>query len=333
MYMKRVGLSRKNAELGDRFAPAREHHKEGIAFMTDRPDFMCFARVALLTSVFLWMDIGSLRAQEGVRVTEVTPQVLVFATTAGNAVASVGPDGALLVGTPSADSTANISAILAERTGSKARYVVIAPQDAAHSEGDAGWGRLGAFVAMHENALQRIGGNVMGAPPPLSERFVQLSVDRPRIAFSEVLSFDLNGEAIHIVHQAPAYSNADAITHFHIANTLYFGEVFPGDGYPQIDFAHGGKLDGFVKILGGWTDPKRRVVPARGEVTNGATVKTFCDMVTAVRDRVQHAIDAHRSEAEIVAEHPTAEFDARWGHGRVRPDEFVRAVYRSLTER
>lgn len=78
--------------------------------------------------------------QEAVAVTEITPTLLVFSTTAGNVVASVGPDGALLVGTPSAASTPRISSILASRTKSPVRYVVIAPQDLAHSEGDAGMG-------------------------------------------------------------------------------------------------------------------------------------------------------------------------------------------------
>ena len=279
----------------------------------------------------LWAGQG--RATQNIEtVTEITPQVLVFATSAGNVVASVGTDGALLVGTPSAESTARISSILAQRTRSSVRYVVIAPQDSAHSEGDAGWGRLGAFVAMHENALRRIGGNVMGAMVALSNRFVTLGVDKPRVAFSEVLAFDLNGEAIHIVHQTPGYSNADALTHFHVANVLYFGEVFPGDGYPMIDFAQGGKLDGFLKTLGGWTDAKFHIVPARGEVTNGTALKTFCNMITTVRDRVQNGIKARRTEAEIIAEHPTAEFDDRWGHGRVSPDAFVGAVYRALTD-
>ena len=40
-------------------------------------------------------------AQDVVNVTEVTPNVVVFATSSGNVVASVGPDGALLIGTPS----------------------------------------------------------------------------------------------------------------------------------------------------------------------------------------------------------------------------------------
>lgn len=282
------------------------------------------------------------RAQEAtkgesldVKITEVTPNVLVFATRTGNVVASFGPEGALLVGTPSVDSTEPISSELAKRTKSPVRYVVIMPGmpgDPAHSEGDAGWGRRGAFVAMHEKALERFGGHVMGPPKPLPGEFVKLGVDRPAVSFSDVISFDLNGEAVHIVKQKPGYSDADTLVHFHVANVLYWGEVFPGDGYPGIDLAHGGTLKGMIDMLDGWTDPSRHIVPARGEVTNGTGLKAFCDMLKAIRKRVQHSIDAGQTEDQAIAEHPSAEFDAKWGHGRVQPDAFVQEVYRALKE-
>jgi hypothetical protein len=266
-------------------------------------------------------------AQERVGVTEISPNVLVFATDAGNVVASVGPDGALLVGTPSPGSTSRISGILASRTKSEVRYVVIFPEDGAHSNGDAGWGRRGAFVAMQENALGRLGGHSMGPPKPLPQRLIELGVDRPRIAFSEVLTFDLNGEAIHVVHQPPGYSDADAIAHFHVASLVYVGEVFPGDGYPSIDAGQGGKLDGLLRTLDESSGIAAHIVPARGTVTNGAAVKAFRDMIVTVKDRVQHMIQAGQTEDQIVAAHPTSDFDARWGHGRVLPDEFVRKIY------
>jgi hypothetical protein len=53
---------------------------------------------------------------------------------------------------------------------------------------------------MQENGLERLGGHVKG-PRPLPRRLVELGVDRPRVALSEVLTFDLNGEAIHIVER------------------------------------------------------------------------------------------------------------------------------------
>ncbi len=201
----------------------------------------------------------------------------------------------MLVGTPSASSTLEINQILAVHTKSHLRYVVIAPEAPEVSEGDAGWGRLGAFVAMQENALGRLGGHAMGKPLPLPARLRRLGVDRPRISFSEVLCFDMNGEAIHVVRQTPGYSDADAIVHYHVANVVYMGEVFPGDGYPLIDSRQSGTLAGLVKTLSSWTGDRFRVVPARGPVTDGKRVQAFLDMIAAVRERVKEMHDAGRS--------------------------------------
>ena len=282
--------------------------------------------------IFLFLAVatpGSLVAQQKAGVTEITPTLLVFATNSGNVVASVGPDGVLLVGTPASASTPFVSEIVRQRTKSLVRYVVIYPESVAKSEGDAGWGRLGAFVAMHENALRRLGGDIMGAPGPPPSRFAELAVDRPSIAFSEVLAFDLNGDSIHIVHQKPGYSDADALAHFHVANLFYLGEAFPGDGYPLIDAGQGGTLEGLLDQLT-WTDSKQRIVPARGKVTNGTSLKAFREMIVTVRDRVQSMINEGRTESQVLGAHPTSDFDAQWGHGRVPPDLFVREIYAAL---
>jgi cyclase len=270
-------------------------------------------------------------AQEHVEVTQISPQVLVFATSSGNVLASVGPDGALLIGTPSITSTPQISEMLAKRTKSPVRYVVIAPQDPAQSQADAGWGKLGAFVIMHENALQRIGGHAMGSPSALPERLVKLGVDRPHVAFSEVVTFDMNGDSVHIIHQKPGYSDADSVVHFHVAKVVYLGEVFPGDGYPMIDAAQDGSLNGVVDMLS-WTDKTFHIVPARGAVATGADVKEFRTMLVTLRDRVNALVKEGRTEDQIVAAHHSAGFDARWGHGHVSPDAFVRELYRAAKE-
>jgi cyclase len=220
--------------------------------------------ICAVIGICLLLCHAAFGAQETVGVTEISPTLLVFSTTAGNVAASVGKDGAFLVGTPTAASTQQISGVLAGRTKSPFRYVVIAPQDPIHCEGDAGRQRRGAFVAMHENALQRLGGDVMGAPPPPPPQFATLGVERPRIAFSEVLAFDLNGESIHVVHQKPGYSNADALVHFHVAILIYLGEDFPGAGYPLINKSQGGTLDGLLNTLNPGVDQPSRLY-RRGE--------------------------------------------------------------------
>ncbi|MDP9049851.1 MAG: hypothetical protein M3O31_03885 [Acidobacteriota bacterium] len=170
----------------------------------------------------------------------------------------------------------------------------------------------------------------MGNPIPLPPALKRLKADRPKISFSDVLSLDLNGEAIHVVHQHPGFSNADAIAHFHVGNLVYMGEDFPGDGYPRIDQAQSGRLEGMIETLSAWTDKAFRIVPARGAVTDGDAVKSFVAMLTAIQGRVQALIRQGKSEDQIVAIHPTLEFDKRWGRGRVSADSFVRDVYKSL---
>ncbi len=271
------------------------------------------------------------KTDENIVVTSITPTVLAISTAKGNLVASVGPEGVLLVGIPPASSTKKISEILAMRTKSPIRYVVIGPEDLSHSEADAGWGQRGAFVAMHENALHRLGGAMMNRPKPLPDRLVNLGVDRPHVGFSEVLSFDLNGDSIHIVHQKPGYSDADAVVHFHEANLVYLGYAFPGNSYPDIDHAQGGTVEGLLATLQPWTYAEIRVVPQYGDLTNGTSVKSYRDMVMTVRERVQSLIKQRKTEDEILAAHPTADFDARWAHGRVQPGQFVHALFTELT--
>jgi len=299
------------------------------AFAASRRCSRSIRALCLILSLSVYCG-GAAPTKSGVL--ELGHHVFVFPTATGNVVASIGKDGALLVGTPSAASTTRINRMIAKQTRSSFRYVLIAPQDTVHSEGDAGWGHLGAFVAMHENALRRLGGATMGAPSPLPVRLVQLGVDRPKIAFSQVLAFDLNGDSIHVVHQMPGYSDGDAIVHFHEANLVYLGEVFPGDGYPTIDREQGGTLEGELKTLEMWTDPTYRVIPARGNPTDGASVREFRDMIISARDRIQHLIASGKNENQVIAEHPTVDLDARWGQGRVRPDDFVRTLYECLKD-
>jgi len=66
-------------------------------------------------------------------------------------------------------------------------------------------------------------------------------------------------------------------------------------------------------------------------VTNGASVKAFRDMIVTVRNHVKQLIEQGRTESQILAEHPTSPFDARWGQGRVPPDQFVHEIYSALT--
>ena len=62
----------------------------------------------------------------------------------------------------------------------------------------------------------------------------------------------------------------------------------------------------------------------------GHIAVAYREVVKTVRDRVKAAIDAGKSADEIVAARPSADFDAKWGGGFMKPDVFVQIVYTSL---
>ena len=273
-------------------------------------------RIALLLLVCPALAWGQ------VRVTPLSDHVVLLQSPRGNMVASVGPEGALVVGAMDTLSATAVAESLTSRSASPRRFVIAMAGLASIGQADAGWDKRGALVIMQELALRR-----MRDPSGAGLR-------RPRAKFSEFIAIDLNDEPIHAVHQEPGYSDGDVLVHFEAANVIYLGESFPGDGYPRIDASVGGTLDGLVKTLDPWasSDPgsRRRFVGARGALATSADILAFREMLNAVAAEVRRLKRAGRSLEDVIAAHPTAPYDQRWGRGLVGADRFVRDVYQAV---
>jgi hypothetical protein len=53
-------------------------------------------------------------------------------------------------------------------------------------------------------------------------------------------------------------------------------------------------------------------------------------MLVGARGKIKALVDQGKSEDETVAAKPTADYDAQWGGGFMKPEPFVRAAYQSL---
>ncbi len=248
-------------------------------------------------------------------VTRLAPGTFLVAGPAGNSVVGVGAEGAIVVGAQSSTQTARLRATVATLGTTPVRWVVAAAGPAAYTDGDAGWGALGAFVVMHE----RLAGPAARAGKPARE------------GFSEVVQLRANDEDVHVVHQPAGYGDADVSAHFERAGVLYLGNAFTSDGYPSLDLAHGGSLAGLIEQVDKFVDfpAAMKVVPGRGPVGTTADLRAYRAMLAAVRDAVLPMVRAGRPLADVVAARPTAAFDARWGRGPVPAAAFVAAAYRS----
>ncbi len=238
------------------------------------------AGIVLVAAIGVGLPLFAVQAQV-LAVVEPAPGVLVITTKAGNSIATVGPDGAVLVGIQTPATTAAIEAELAKRTKSPRRYVVLSPGDSTVVSGDAGWGALGAITITHEWTRPKLEewSKLPGAPHTAV----------PPITYSQVIAFDMNGESLHVVHQPAGYSNDDATVHCHHAGVIHLGGAFTMDGYPAVDFSQNGSVDGIIDVVGRFLDfpAKDRFVPARGPIATPAQLKEYHAMLTQVRDKVR----------------------------------------------
>lgn len=61
------------------------------------------------------------------------------------------------------------------------------------------------------------------------------------------------------------------------------------------------------------------------------SVAPYRDMLVAVRDKVKKLVVGRQTLVQVLAAKPSAAFDATWGKGFMKADDFVTSVFESLT--
>jgi len=154
------------------------------------------------------------------------------------------------------------------------------------------------------------------------------------------LSHFMNGEGVLIMHQPAAHTDGDSMVYFRGSDVIVAGDIFSTTSYPVIDREVGGNiqgvLDGLNKILDlsiaeFRTEGGTMVIPGHGRLGDSADVAYYRDMVTIVRDRIQHLVKKGMTLEQVKAARPTKDYDPRYGTTKNwTADMFIEAVYRSL---
>lgn len=260
------------------------------------------------------------------------PNVYLTRSPLGNAVVALAPErGWVIVGPQSTAQQPALLHELASRSRLPVRFVVIAASSGLERNRDAGWSAAGAVVIAEEHAALRMSEGLAADYPGGDHPATAPAT--PALGFSEVQQIHLGSEDVHVVRQKPGSSNADLSAHFESAGVIYLGDAFIADGYPAVDEAHGGSIDGLIETSAKFMTwgPKTKLVPGRGEVSTPADLRAYHDMLVGIRGRVSAMRRAGRSLPAIVAAHPTAPYDSRWGRsGPAAADALVTAAYHSL---
>lgn len=190
-------------------------------------------------------------------------------------------------------------------------------------------GKDGATIIAHENTRLWLGyanpvpgeHRTYGPLPPKA---------RPNKTFfynSEQIT--IGGEPVEYGYLIQAHTDGDMYVHFKKSNVLATGGVVSGAGWPIIDVHTGGWIVGMtngLETLIKVADANTRVIPAHGPVLTRADLLAQHKMFSTISLRLQRAIRKGLGPEEVVAQNPTAEFNAKWGD----PKAFVKMAFESL---
>ena len=251
----------------------------------------------------------------------------------GNIAASIGEDGVLIVDDMFPELIPKVNAAIAELGGGAVDIAVNTHWHFDHAEGNLALGPAGTSIVAHDNSASMMAQtNILNMVIAKYRQEAYPPAARPAVSFNDRLRLYFNGDEIDVVHVGPAHTAGDAAVIFRKHNAVHFGDVFNNTGYPFIDADSGGGINGMIAFCQTVLDemaPNAVVIPGHGEVTDGATLQRYIDMLTTVRDRVAEHIAAGKSLEEVIAAKPTADFEESFGPEAASLG-FVDRVYTSL---
>ena len=247
----------------------------------------------------------------------------------------VGPQGTFMVDTQFAPLTDRIVAAIKQISPNPVRVVVNTHVHPDHTGGNANMGKLGATILARDELRDRLmnpapGANGQpGTPAP--------DVALPLITFENKITFHMDGEIIDLIPIRKAHTDGDTMIYFHNADVIMAGDFYRSIGYPNIDRANGGTLDGMISGLGqlvALAGPDTKIIPGHGATVDRNAVMAHRDMIIGVRDQVAKLMKEGKTADEVVAAHPTSDFDAKvppaGPNGDRMADRFVGQIYAEL---
>jgi glyoxylase-like metal-dependent hydrolase (beta-lactamase superfamily II) len=272
----------------------------------------------------------------------------------GNITVHTGADGAIVVDSGAAGMADKVLAAVQRLTREPIRYVINTSANPDHVGGNE---KLAAAGVAFNNNVQFTGGPtaevvareevLLRMSAPSGEQAPFPTPVWPTETFTQqVKSMYVNEDGVQIMHMPAAHTDGDSVVFFRRADVIATGDILDLRRFPVIDAARGGTIQGEIDALNRllvlaipamplvYREARTLLVPGHGRVADHAELVDYRDMVTVIRDVIQHSIKKGMSLAEVKASNPTAGFRAQYGSdtGAWTTDMFVEAVFNDLRE-
>jgi glyoxylase-like metal-dependent hydrolase (beta-lactamase superfamily II) len=266
-----------------------------------------------------------------IKTTKLYDNIWLLQGAGGNMAVQSGKDGIILIDSSFATAVPHIREAIAAVSTDAPHGLINTHWHVDHVDGNEGMHAAGYHVIAHEKTKERMA-------EPAEMKLFHMSIPAypagalPTTTFAATMSHKHNGDSVELVHYDPAHTDTDIYIHFQNADVLHCGDIFFNKTYPFIDEGTGGSIGGTISAAQkslALAGDKTKVIPGHGPLGDKADLKSYIDMLSAVRDKVSALKKTGANEQEVVAKKPTADFDANWLHGGT-PDMFVGIVYRTV---
>jgi cyclase len=272
-----------------------------------------------------------------IRVTKVFGNIYMLEGAGGNIAASVGEDGVVIVDDQFAPLAEKIQAALKDLkiTDKPVRFVINTHYHGDHTGGNVPFSTAGSTVIAQDNVRKRLesggtagnGGSIKMDVKPAEKAAL------PIITFEHDVTVHLNGEDIRALHFPSGHTDGDSIIFFPKNNVVHMGDDFVRYGFPFIDVASGGSVQGMIDAMEKATaqlPPDVKVIPGHGALSNLDDVRAFTKMLRETSAVVQKALDGHKSLDQMKQEKILAPWE-KFSGAFINTDAFIETLYNSLT--
>ena len=267
-----------------------------------------------------------------IKITKLYDNIYLLQGQGGNMALQTGSEGNILIDASFAPAVPRILEAIAAVSKDAPFALINTHWHGDHTGGNEGIHAAGYTIFAHQNTRERL------STPQTMKLFHSTTPAAPvgawpTITFADTLHIWRNGDALDLVHLAPGHTDTDIYIHFQKANVLHAGDVWFNNFYPVIDEGSGGSIGGMIRaaeIVLAVAGSDTKIIPGHGPLGTKVEYQSFHDMLAAVRDKVATLKASGASEQEAIAKKPTADFDAVWGKGFIKPDIFTGVVYRTL---
>ncbi|HJQ71635.1 MAG TPA: MBL fold metallo-hydrolase [Blastocatellia bacterium] len=269
-----------------------------------------------------------------IKVTHVRGSVYMLKGAGGNIGFSAGRDGVVLVDDQFAPLADRIKAAISAVTDRPLRFVINTHYHFDHIDGNASFQRDAPVIA-HHNVRKRLeSGGSPGNLGSVRQEMKPVAGDGlPILTFSRDVTIHLNGEEIRVLHYPSGHTDGDSMIFFPESNVVHMGDDFVTYGFPFIDLAGGGSVEGMIVAAQYVVEnlpADVKVIPGHGTVSNLDDVRRFVEMLKETSGVIGDAIKAGKTLDQMKREKILRAWE-QWSGDFISSDAFVETLYNDLT--